>query len=369
MGRKIYLIAGEASGDLHGGNLIRAMRTREADLEIRGWGGDQMEAAGCQLVRHYRDLAFMGFVEVIRNLPTILGNLRLAKRDIREFRPDIVVFIDYPGFNLRLVPYVKSLGIRTVYYISPQLWAWHESRVKIIRHSVDDLLVILPFEAGFFAQEGVQASYVGHPLVEVIRSFQSQVDIHQALDLSPDRPLIALLPGSRRQEVTNMLPVMAALARQYPRFAWVIAEAPGLSEATYRQVLADYPEIHSIRGRTYDLLAQAYAAVVTSGTATLETALFQVPQVVAYKGSVISYWIARQLVKLKYISLVNLLLDRPLVKELIQQDLTIERLKQAFQDLLDPPTRQAMLEGYTELRKLLGEQDASASAAGHILND
>lgn len=360
-------MAGEASGDLHGGNLIRAMMSQEPDLEIRGWGGDEMEAAGCQLVKHYRDLAFMGFVEVIRNLPTILGNLRLARQDISQFQPDVVVFIDYPGFNLRLVPYVKSLGIRTVYYISPQLWAWHKSRVKIIRQYVDDLLVILPFEADFFAREGVQAHYVGHPLVEVIRSFQSKMAVHDALGLPHDRPLIALLPGSRRQEVTNMLPVMASLARRYPQFAWVIAEAPGLSESTYRQVLASYPEIRSIRGHTYDLLAQAHAAVVTSGTATLETALFRVPQVVAYKGSVISYWIARQLVNLDYISLVNLLLDRPLVCELIQQDLTIDRLQDAFQALLDPQTRQAMLDGYEELASLLGEQDASATAAGRIL--
>lgn len=368
MARRIYLIAGEASGDLHGANLIRALRLQDSTLEIRGWGGDLMEEAGCQLVKHYRELAFMGFVEVIRNLPTILGNLRFARKDILAFRPDAVIFIDYPGFNLRLVPWAHGQGIKTVYYISPQLWAWHKSRIKIIRKFVDELLVILPFEEPFFAAEGVTAHYVGHPLIDVVDRFEGKSNLHQELDLHPDQQIIALLPGSRRQEVENMLPLMAALARRHPEYAWVIAEAPGLSSEAYTQILVKFPDLYSVRKRTYDLLSQSYAAIVTSGTATLETALFNVPQVVAYKGSAVSFWIAKRLVKLQYISLVNLLLDKPLVTELIQHDLTETRLDQAFSKLLEPDGRASMMAGYTALRHLLGSQNASSTAARHILN-
>ncbi len=367
MSRRIYIIAGEASGDLHASNLIRSLLRQDSTLEIRGWGGDLMEEAGCDVVKHYRDLAFMGFIEVIRNLPTILGNLRFAKRDMEAFRPDAVIFVDYPGFNLRLVPWAKGKGIRTIYYISPQLWAWHKSRVKIIRKAVDDLLVILPFEEAFFAGEGVKAHFVGHPLVEVVEQFTPSLDVHKELELSPDQKIIALLPGSRRQEVENMLPIMAALARKYPDFAWVIAEAPGLAADVYARILDQYPSLKSIRGKTYELLSRAHAAIVTSGTATLETALFNVPQVVAYKGSAISFWIAKRLVRLSYISLVNLLLDRPLVRELIQTDLTIPQLEVAFQQLLEEESRAAMLAGYEELRARLGQKEASDTAARHIL--
>ncbi len=368
MARRIYIIAGEASGDLHAANLIHALLQQDSTLKIRGWGGDLMEEAGCQIVKHYRDLAFMGFIEVIRNLPTILGNLKFAKRDMEAFKPDAVIFVDYPGFNLRLVPWVKAKGIRTIYYISPQLWAWHKSRVKIIRKAVDDLLVILPFEEAFFADEGVEAHFVGHPLVEVIEQFTPSMDVRKELGLPPDQPLVALLPGSRRQEVESMLPIMAAMARKYPDFVWVIAEAPGLSSDAYTRILQQYPSLKSVRGKTYDLLSQAHAAIVTSGTATLETALFNVPQVVAYKGSAISFWIAKRLVKLSYISLVNLLLDRGLVKELIQTDLTLPNLEEAFNCLLEDESRAEMLNGYQELRTRLGQKPASSTAAKHILD-
>ncbi|MCF8238421.1 MAG: lipid-A-disaccharide synthase [Saprospiraceae bacterium] len=367
MPRRIYILAGEASGDLHASNLIRALLLQDPTLTIRGWGGDLMEEAGCQVVKHYRDLAFMGFVEVIRNLPTIFGNLRFAKRDMEAFQPDAVIFVDYPGFNLRLVPWVKSRGFRTIYYISPQLWAWHKSRIKIIRKEVDDLLVILPFEEEFFAKEGVTAHFVGHPLVEVVQQFRPTLDIRDHLDLPSDQPLVALLPGSRRQEVENMLPIMAAMARKYPAFAWVIAEAPGLSSDTYSRILQQYPSLKSVRGKTYDLLAAAHAAIVTSGTATLETALFNVPQVVAYKGSAISFWIAKRLVKLSFISLVNLLLDRKLVTELIQNDLNLPKLEAAFNNLLEEGPRAEMLAGYEELQSRLGQKPASQTAARHIL--
>lgn len=361
------MIAGEASGDLHASNLIRALLVQDSTLEIRGWGGDLMEEAGCEIVKHYRELAFMGFIEVIRNLPTILGNLRFAKRDMLAFQPDAVVFVDYPGFNLRLVPWAHQYNIKTIYYISPQLWAWHKNRIKIIRRFVDELLVILPFEEAFFKKEGVAAHYVGHPLVEVVDQHESGCDIRKELVLGPDKKIIALLPGSRRQEVENMLPLMAGLARRYPDYAWVIAEAPGLSSDAYARILAKYPSLYSIRAKTYQLLSQAHAAIVTSGTATLETALFNVPQVVAYKGSAISFWIAKRLVKLDYISLVNLLLDKPLVKELIQNDLTIANLDSAFQQLLEPAGRETMMQGYASLRELLGTQDASTTAASHII--
>ncbi len=352
---------------MHAANLIRALLLQDSTLEIRGWGGDLMEEAGCDIVKHYRELAFMGFVEVIRNLPTILGNLRFAKRDILAFQPDAIIFVDYPGFNLRLVPWAHAHNMKTIYYISPQLWAWHKSRIKIIRQFVDELLVILPFEEDFFASEGVVAHYVGHPLVEVVNRHVSTSNIRKELQLHPDQKIVALLPGSRRQEVENMLPLMAGLARRYPDYAWVIAEAPGLSSDAYAQILAKYPSLHSIRAKTYQLLSQAHAAIVTSGTATLETALFNVPQVVAYKGSAISFWIAKRLVKLDYISLVNLLLDKPLVKELIQNDLTIDKLDDAFQQLLNPDGRATMMEGYATLRSQLGPQDASTEAAKLII--
>lgn len=366
--RKIYLIAGEASGDLHGANLVRELLALDPNLILRGWGGDLMRDAGCEIVKHYRDLAFMGFVEVIKNLAAIRANFAFAYKDIADFKPDVVVFIDYPGFNLRLLPKIKGLGIHTVYYIAPQVWAWHKSRVKTIRQYVDDLLVILPFEKTFFKENRVEATYIGHPLMDVIPSFKKNPDFLHHLDLSASKPIIALLPGSRRQEVRQMLPVMMEVATHYPQFQWVIAMAPSLPEEFYRLFMDKNPNVKLVQSQTYDLLSHAHAALVSSGTATLETALFGVPQVVLYKGNPISYQIARWVVNVKYISLVNLLLDQPLVTELIQGDMNRTKVDHAFQELLTPAGRLRLETGYNVLRQLLGQHGAARQAAILIYN-
>jgi lipid-A-disaccharide synthase len=366
---RLYIIAGEASGDLHGAALVRALRARRPDLQIRGWGGDQMAAAGCTVVKHYRDLAFMGFVEVLRNLRTIRGNFAFARRDIAAFRPDAVIFIDYPGFNLRLLPWVKRQGIRTVWYIAPQVWAWHQSRVRQIRQFVDELLVILPFEKEFFESHGVPCHFTGHPLAHRIATYRPDPGFSARYGLDADRPLIALLPGSRSQEIRGMLPVMLEVARTRPDLQWALAAAPSQPDELYQALIPRDNPLVIVRNATYDLLAHARAAMVTSGTATLETALFGVPQVVVYKGNPLSYQIARRLIRVRYISLVNLLLDRPLVRELIQGELTVPHLHQALAELLDPDGAARIREGYDALRQSLAGSDASAKAAEIILRD
>lgn len=367
MGRRIYILAGEASGDLHAGALVRALKELQPDLQIRGWGGDHMAAAGCTVVKHYRDLAFMGFVEVVRNLSTIRRNFAFARKDILDFRPDTVVFVDYPGFNLRLLPWVKRQGFRTVWYIAPQVWAWHASRVKILRRWADELLIILPFEAEFFASHGVTARFVGHPLASRIGSFRADPQFRTKWGLDPEGPIAALLPGSRGQELQGILPVMLETARRRADLQWVIAAAPSLPDSLYLEMIPEGQAIHLVRDATYDLLAHSHVALVTSGTATLETALFRVPEVVLYKGNPISFWIARRLVNIAYISLVNLLLDRPHVRELIQHEMTAEKVLEALQELEDPVQRQRIMEGYEELWKSLGGRDASSEAAQVIL--
>ncbi len=364
---KIYLIAGEASGDLHAANLILAFKKLHPDAEFRAWGGDLMAAAGAEVVKHYRELAFMGFAEVVRNLPAILGNLQFCKDDIRAFAPDLVVFIDYPGFNLRIAPFVKSLGIQTAYYISPQLWAWKAGRVKIIRAHIDLMICILPFEEAWFAQHGVKAHYVGHPLLDALAKYPFQTDFKAAHQLD-ERPILALLPGSRKQEIRLKLPIMLAAASRFTGHQVLVAAAPGQEDSFYTEVAAG-KEMRTVRNQTYDLLRNAEAAMVTSGTATLETALLSCPELVAYKGSRISYAIGRQLVKVKYISLVNLILDRLLVREFIQNDCTAEKLANETEQLLhNTAYRQQLNTGYKELQQTLGGAGASARAAALLSN-
>jgi len=363
---KYYLIAGEASGDLHGSNLIKELRRRDPEAVLRCWGGDLMEAAGGTLVRHYRDLAFMGFVEVLMNLRTILRNLDFCKKDILSFRPDVLVLIDYPGFNLRVAEWAKQQGIRVVYYISPQVWAWKESRVKKIRAVVDKMLVILPFEKEWYQNRWqYNVEFVGHPLVQVVQEFLAN---HKP-ETEYLKPVIALLPGSRKQEVAVKLPVMLSAVAHFPDYQFVVAKAPSLDDSFYAQQLAPYPHVLAVRNETYALLAQSTAALVTSGTATLETALFGVPQVVCYKGSNISYQIARRLVKIKYISLVNLIMDRPVVKELIQGDCTPEQVIRELRAVLHDQDRKAQIKNdYYELKQLLQQGgNASAQAAEAIV--
>lgn len=361
---RYYLIAGEASGDLHGSNLVKALRARDAQAELRCWGGDKMEAAGATLVKHYRDLAFMGFVEVIRHLRTILRNIDFCKKDILAFRPDVLILIDYPGFNLRIAEWAKKQGFRVVYYISPQVWAWKEGRVEKIKRAVDQMLVILPFEVPFYEKWDYKVTYVGHPLVEVVRKELEEVP---PVPLS-DKPVIALLPGSRSQEIRQKLPEMLKVVPHFPGYQFVVAQAPAQPESLYRELIGNR-EVMIVNNQTYNLLKQARAALVTSGTATLETALFGVPQVVCYKGNPISYWLARNLIKVKYISLVNLIMDKPVVKELIQFELNEQNLKTELQQLLeDSPRLREMKADYTALWQLLGSEQASQRAADEILS-
>ncbi len=362
---KYYIIAGEASGDLHGSNLIKELIKLDAQANIRAWGGDLMKAAGAEIVKHYRDLAFMGFVEVIKNLPTILDNLKFCKKDILQFQPDVLVLIDYPGFNLRIAKWAKQQGFKIIYYISPQVWAWKEGRVKSIKQVVDKMLVILPFEEKFYRQWNYKVEYVGHPLVQVINEF---LETHRKEKLS-EKPIVALLPGSRKQEVAKKLPIMLEASKNFPDYQFIVAKASSLDEEFYAGLLEAYPEVSSVKNQTYNLLAQATAALVTSGTATLETALFGVPQVVCYKGSAISYQIAKRLVNIKYISLVNLIMDKPVVKELIQNDLTVNNVVNELDSVLHNNEKiQQVKEGYADLKHLLQkESNASSRAAQQIV--
>lgn len=362
---RYYIIAGEASGDLHGANLMRALRQKDPDSEFRFWGGDLMAEVGREPVKHYRDLAFMGFIEVVSNLPTILNNIKFCKKDISNYQPDALILIDYPGFNLRIARWAKTQGLKVLYYISPQVWAWKANRVHKIKRDVDRLYTILPFEADFYQKYAYEVSFVGHPLLDVI-SDEQQVP---PLSIKSDKPIIALLPGSRKQEISTMLPIMLHIVPQFPHYQFVIGAAPSISSNFYESILTRHPQsgVKMVRGETYTLMKTAHAALVTSGTATLETALFNTPEVVCYKGSKVSYWIARRLVKIKYISLVNLILDRPLVKELIQQALNTQQLTQELRKILEGPDRERILKGYTELKSKLGNKGASERLAEDII--
>jgi lipid-A-disaccharide synthase len=362
---KYYIIAGEASGDLHGSNLIKELKKLDTDATIRAWGGDKMNDAGAEIVKHYRDLAFMGFVEVIRNLSTILDNLKFCKKDILQFQPNVLILIDYPGFNLRIAKWAKQQGLKIIYYISPQVWAWKEGRVKSIKQVVDKMLVILPFEEKFYEKWDYKVEYVGHPLVQVVNDF---LDTHPK-EQNQNKPLIALLPGSRKQEVAKKLPIMLEASKKFPGYQFVVAKASSLDEEFYSGFLNSYPEISSVKDQTYSLLSKASAALVTSGTATLETALFDVPQVVCYKGSQVSFEIAKRLVKIKFIALVNLIMDKPVVTELIQNNLTAYNLTRELDSILHDQNRiQQIKKDYTDLKNLLQKEgNASARAAQEII--
>ena len=364
---KYYLIAGEASGDLHGANLMRALQQIDPKAAFRFWGGDRMEAVGGKLIKHYRDLAFMGFWEVVTNLRTILRNIDFCKRDITQFQPDMLIFIDYPGFNMRIAKWAKEQGIPTHYYISPQIWAWKENRIKAIKRDVDAMYVILPFEKDFYeGKHQYPVHFVGHPLLDAIaarREVSQQVFVQEnGLD---ERPIIALLPGSRKQEIAKMLSVMLSVVGSYHEFQFVIAGAPSLGYDFYKQFIKE-ENVHFVSGKTYDLLSHAHAALVTSGTATLETALFRVPEVVCYRGNWISYQIAKRVISLKYISLVNLIMDAPVVTELIQGALNTRNLKAELDKLLDPAYRERLLKDYQALRERLGNEGASQRTAQAI---
>jgi lipid-A-disaccharide synthase len=367
---KYYIIAGEASGDLHAGNLMKAMRAKDASVEFRFWGGDHMTEVSGTPVKHIKELAFMGFIEVVANLRTILGNIKFCKNDILAYKPDAIILVDYPGFNLRIAEWAKAQGIKVFYYISPQVWAWKQKRVHKIKKVVDQMFVILPFEKAFYAKFGMEVEFVGHPLLDAIDNYQAQlenVDLRQKHQLD-ERPIIALLPGSRIQEVKKKLPIMLNSIVDREKYQLIIAGAPSLEVDFYNQFTAGQSNIRIIHGATYDILSLATAALVTSGTATLETALFKVPQVVCYKGSPISYAIAKQLVKIDFISLVNLILDREAVKELIQSECNEQNIQHELELILPEGKKRAkMLADYDKLIEILGKGGASDRVADKIV--
>lgn len=364
---KYYIISGEASGDLHGSNLMKALFNRDKQADIRFWGGDLMQAVGGTLVSHYKERAFMGFVEVILNLRKILGFISFCKKDIEKFNPDVIIFIDNSGFNLRIAKWAKPQGYKTYYYISPQVWASRSSRVKNIKRDIDKMFVILPFEKEFYKKFNYDVTFVGHPLIDAI-SDRDQTDLtvfRQKYELS-EKPIIALLPGSRKQEITKMLSIMLAMIDKFPDYQFVIAGAPSQSKEFYEKIIGSNV-VGFVNNKTYDLLSVSYAALVTSGTATLETALFKVPQVVCYKASNISYQIAKRIITLEFISLVNLIMNKKVVAELIQNEFTIKRLSAELSLILKGESREQMLLDYQDLEKKLGGEGASKKAADEIV--
>jgi lipid-A-disaccharide synthase len=367
---KYYIIAGEASGDLHGSNLMKALLKEDNNANIRFWGGDLMQAVGGTLVKHYKKLAFMGFVEVLFNLKTILNNIKICKEDITTFQPDVIIFIDYPGFNMRIAKWAKEKGIKTHYYISPQIWAWKENRIKDIKRDVDKMYVILPFEKTFYEDKHhYPVEFVGHPLIDAIHNHPSADSIvFRSENNLNDKPIIALLPGSRKQEITKMLSVMLSVVKDFPDYQFVIAGAPSQDYSFYQQFISN-ENIKFISNKTYNLLQNATAALVTSGTATLETALFKVPEVVCYKGSWASYQIAKRIITLKYISLVNLIMDEEVVTELIQENCNTKTIEKELIKILEPDYRRQLLQKYDVLEKKLSGIGASEKTAKLIVAD
>ena len=365
---KYYIIAGEASGDLHGANLMKELYKEDTNADIRFWGGDLMKNVGGTLVSHYKERAFMGFFEVLMNLSKVLGFIKFCKKDISQFNPDVIIFIDNSGFNLRVAKWAKQQGFKTNYYISPQVWASRASRVKDIKRDVDTMFVILPFEKEFYKKHDYDVNFVGHPLIDGIadRKQVDEIAFKKEYNLS-NKPIIALLPGSRKQEITKMLSVMLSLIDDFSDYQFVIAGAPSQDLSFYKNIIGN-KKVSFINNKTYDLLSISYAALVASGTATLETALFKVPQVVCYKGGNISYQIAKRIITLKFISLVNLIMDKEVVKELIQNDFNTQNLKIELTKILDEDYREQLFLEYFELESKLGGKGASEKVAKQIVS-
>ena len=364
---KYYIIAGEASGDLHASNLMKAIKERDPQADFRCWGGDLMEQAGGDIVKHYKELAFMGFFEVITHLNEILRNFKICQTDILLYEPDAVILVDYPGFNLRMAKFAKEQGLKVIYYISPQIWAWKKGRIKKIKKYVDEMMVILPFEEEFYAKNGMKVHYVGHPLLDAVNR-----DLHQSEEVLrfreqyelDDREIIALLPGSRKQEITAILPQMLKMIPLFPQYQFVVSVVDWQPAELYDKYLKKY-SVKKVKGNAYPMLANAKAAIVASGTATLETAMIGTPEVVCYAGNELSYIIAKQLITgIKYISLVNLIMDKPVVAELIQHDYDTPHLRKELQLITEDESHiAAMKADYKQLVTLLGDGSASAKAA------
>jgi lipid-A-disaccharide synthase len=353
---KLFIVSGEASGDLHGSNLVKELLQLSPTLKISAWGGDKMATAGATILKHYRELAFMGFYEVIRNLPTIFRNFGLVKKQILEANPKIVVLIDYPGFNLRLLPWLKKNGFIVIYYIAPQAWAWKENRVKKMGKYIDQLLVILPFEEDFFSTRGVNSEFVGHPLLQA-EGEKIKID---------NKKSIALLPGSRKQEVEHILPIMLSVQSEFSDYKFVIAAMSHLGEAFYKKIIGD-KSVELVFDASDAVISSSDLALVSSGTATLQTALAEVPQIVCYKSGWLNYELGKRLIKVPFISLVNLIFGKEIVRELIQDDLNTNNLKVEISKLLNPINRKQLIENYQSLRKMLGGKNASKRVAEIVL--
>jgi lipid-A-disaccharide synthase len=368
---RYYVIAGEASGDLHASRLIRAIKQNDSDASIRAWGGDLMENEGAILVKHYRDLAFMGFTEVLLNLRTILSNMKFCKKDMIEFNPDVVIFVDYPGFNIPMASFAKKNGLKTAYYISPQIWAWKEKRVHTIKKVVDKMMVILPFEKDFYKKWNYEVEYVGHPLIEIIDGFRDSSNVEkvkQELGLKDNKKVVALLPGSRIQEIRKKLPIMLEATKEFPDLIFILAQAASLSDDLILQYTKNYPNVQVVKDQTYALLSIADAALVTSGTATLETALFKIPEIVCYKGSPISYQIGKKLIKVPFISLVNLIMGKKVVQELIQDELTSNNIKKELQKIISPGSvRELMIDDFNKLHSQLSTGGSASNNAADVI--
>ena len=363
---KYYLIAGEASGDLHASRLMMALKEQDPEANFRFYGGDQMLSAGGTMVKHYRELAYMGFVPVLLHLPTILRNMKQAKRDIVAWQPDVVILVDYPGFNLDIAKFVKqNTQIPVYYYISPKIWAWKEYRIKNIKRDVDELFSILPFEVEFFeGKHHYPIHYVGNPTADEVKEFLGARSKEQGARENL-KPIIALLAGSRKQEIKDNLPTMIRAAKKFEKdYELVLAGAPGIDESYYDLFIKD-TGVRLVKNQTYDLLANAHAALVTSGTATLETALFRVPQVVCYETPLpqLIGWLRKKVLKVKYISLVNLIADKEVVRELVADSFTLENIEYELEVILFGPKREEMLKGYDEVWARLGKENAPRNAA------
>lgn len=358
---KYYLIAGEASGDLHGSYLSSALKTADPDAQIRGWGGDLMQESGVEIVKHIRELAIMGILQVLLKLPQIFRNFSFCHKDILKFQPDAIVLIDYSGFNLRIAKWAKKKGLRVFYFISPQVWATRPGRVEKIKKYVERMFCILPFEKDFYAKFGYNADYVGHPLIDIIDHSRQLPVLYCKTE--HNKPIIALLPGSRKQEIKSILKRMISIVPDFPDYQFVVAVAPTVPITLYKSILKSEKSVILVQNQTYPLLRSAEAALVTSGTATLETALFSIPQVVCYKTGPLFYWIVRQIIKIPFISLVNIVMGKKIVEELIQNELNRERLKAALDNILNPASRANMIEHYAELRKKLGDKGAAVRTA------
>ncbi|MEA3316483.1 MAG: lipid-A-disaccharide synthase [Bacteroidota bacterium] len=368
---KYYLIAGEASGDLHGSNLLKGLKQVDSNSKCRYWGGDKMQEQGGELVQHYKESAFMGFLEVILNLGKILKNIKKCKSDILKYSPDVLILIDYPGFNLRIAEFAKKNGIKVFYYISPKIWAWKENRIKKIKAYVDRMFVIFPFETEFYKKHNFQVEFVGNPLLDAIDKKKKEknnlLNFKEKNNLN-NKAIIAILAGSRKQEIDKNLSIMLDLIPKYKNYQFVIAAAPSIENDYYKKFTKEH-DVKLVSNQTYDVLKYSQAALVTSGTATLETALFNVPQVVCYKAGKISYTIAKQFVKIKFISLVNLVMDKEVVKELIQNDMNLNKISEELNKILNKENyRNEMLNNYALLHKKLGGTGTSKRVASLIYN-